>query len=269
MLYGLKETHSNRSGATVGFLDKIKTQINGRGSDPYQRESLSDGFYDEMDDSYDTEEYVEQVSGPSDRGYSTQGYGRPGRGGLSDDDGVDYDSPSRTRYTSPSYGRDDSDGYDDDQPQGSGIPYRDSSSADSVHVVSRGTGSSYRRPEPPRRPEPGSYSTVTARPGSRRGTMTRATDTVPTGEMRIVRATRYEDIEVVSRYFCAGDTVALVLSNVKPEIGRRILDFSFGVVSALGGKVDHVFGSVFVLTHGTAGVSDTDRATLREQGLIE
>ena len=63
--------------------------------------------------------------------------------------------------------------------------------------------------------------------------------------------------------------MALVLTNVSHEIGRRILDFSFGVVSALGGKVDHAYGSVFVLTHDVNGLSDKDRETLRAQGLIE
>lgn len=246
----------------MGFLDKIKTSLT-RGDSYDDQDIGADSLYDDYDDSYESDAYGSSDFADSnrDRGYSTHGYGRPGRGGLSDADGLDYDDPRRTRYDA--YGRQGSrrDDYDEpsrddryDEPASDddaseqdegGITYRRSSSADSVHVLSR---------------DDAEYGSRNASKGA---------EPTPTGEMRIVRATRYEDIEVVSRYFCAGDTVALVLAGVKPDVGRRILDFSFGVVSALSGKVDHVFGSVFVLTHGTHGITDQDRATLREQGLIE
>jgi len=248
----------------VGFIDKIKTAV---GRDPYDDRSRGDNsLYPDDYDDYADDDYVDdgyQDDGYADdgyaedgyrgnavsnnRGYSTRGYGRPGRGGLSDADGYDYDDPSRTRYDA--YRRPEP-AYQEEQPEEeqppAGITYRKSSSADSVHVLQR---------------EDANSRFNAHRNGKE--------ETAPTGEMRIVRANRYEDIEVVSRYFCAGDTVALVLTNVSHEIGRRILDFSFGVVSALGGKVDHAYGSVFVLTHDVNGLSDKDRETLRAQGLIE
>lgn len=232
-------------------LDKIKSSLNvGGGRDEYADESLYDDDDRISRRSDDFDDYDDEP-----RGYSRSGYGRPGRGGLSDDDGYDYDDPGRTRYDT--YGRSgsQSDRYDAepaDDAQG-GIQYRSSSSADSVHVVSRGSEPSSR----------GGYSSA------RSSRFSRSSKKEPTGELRIVRASRYEDIEVVSRYFKAGDTVALVLSNVKPDVGRRILDFSYGVVSGLGGKVDRAGATVFALTHNTAGLSDDERTALRAQGLVE
>lgn len=241
----------------MGILDRIKTTFVGSGNDYDRDDDLYRGEYQEApydgeDDGYQDDGGYGYEDEDANRGYSPNGYGRPGRGGLSDEDGYDYDDPNRTRYDDygprdsrpERYERDDERRGASEPSQTEGIQYRSSSSADSVHVLSRsGSAADTRR--------------------------SKVAEPDPTGEMRIVRASRYEDIEVVSRYYCAGDTVALVLANVKPEIGHRILDFSLGVVSALGGKVDHVFGSVFVLTHGTGGITDDDRNTLREQGLIE
>ena len=57
------------------------------------------------------------------------------------------------------------------------------------------------------------------------------------------------------------------LRNTPEALGKRILDFSFGVACAFEAQVECVSGHVFVITRG-AGLSDAEASRLKAQGLM-
>ena len=65
----------------------------------------------------------------------------------------------------------------------------------------------------------------------------------------------------------AGDVVVLALRNTPDNLSKRILDFSFGVSSALDASVDCVADKVFVISRGAA-LTDAERMSLRGQGVL-
>ncbi len=292
----------------MGFLDKMKTMM-GRSDDGDWDDGYSEPIYDD-----DGRVVVHRRGGDMDgfengnRGYSRNGYGKPGAGGLSYDDGYDYDNPARTPNNPYGHPEDYDKGNgnqgsrfeqaytssrgDFSGPSG-GIPYRDTSSGDSVHIIGNDSDETEdadedhpvqrlpfddASPSPKHKEDaqPGNQSVplgVARRapgrvvPSSAKSAAKPATK-VSSGEMRIVRAVRYEDIEVISRYFRAGDTVTLVLSGARIDTAKRILDFSFGVTSALDGNVERLANLVFVLSHEPGGATEEERKILRDQGYI-
>lgn len=101
--------------------------------------------------------------------------------------------------------------------------------------------------------------------------------TVPASEPRVVaRATRiltvikpesYADAERIAKILKSGDVAVLSLRNTPEELGKRILDFSFGVACALDARVECVSGHVFAITRG-AGLTEGETSRLRDQGLM-
>lgn len=77
----------------------------------------------------------------------------------------------------------------------------------------------------------------------------------------VLRPTSYGDVENVAKTLKAGDAVVLVLSSTRDDLSKRILDFSFGVASALDASVDCISDKVFAITRGAA-LSSTERANL-------
>ena len=91
----------------------------------------------------------------------------------------------------------------------------------------------------------------------------------PAAHLEIVRPNSYADVEKVANAAKAGKSVVLDLKNTKPELAKRILDFSFGVASALNGTVDKVADRVFVFAKGsTKELSKTEREYLFNQGVL-
>ncbi|MDR0308665.1 MAG: cell division protein SepF [Coriobacteriales bacterium] len=72
----------------------------------------------------------------------------------------------------------------------------------------------------------------------------------PRGKRQIVRMSpqNYGEIESVAPTLRNGDIVVLDLTAVRPELAKRLLDFSFGVTSAFEGNVDRHGDRVYVLT---------------------
>lgn len=101
--------------------------------------------------------------------------------------------------------------------------------------------------------------------------------TAPASEPRVVaRATRiltvikpesYADAERIAKILKSGDVAVLSLRNTPEELGKRILDFSFGVACALDARVECVSGHVFAITRG-AGLTEGETSRLRDQGLM-
>ena len=83
----------------------------------------------------------------------------------------------------------------------------------------------------------------------------------------VVKPESYADAERIAKILKSGDVAVLSLRNTPEQLGKRILDFSFGVACALDAQVECVAGHVFAITRG-AGLTDAEAARLKAQGLM-
>lgn len=89
----------------------------------------------------------------------------------------------------------------------------------------------------------------------------------PTRSLTVLKPASYAEVERIAKALKAGDAVVLALRNTPDNLAKRILDFSFGVSSALDASVDCVAEKVFVITRGQA-LSDAEKVNLRNQGVL-
>lgn len=90
---------------------------------------------------------------------------------------------------------------------------------------------------------------------------------VPTRSVTVIKPVSYGEAERVAKSLKAGDAVVLALRTTPEPLVKRLLDFSFGVASALDANVDCIADKVFALTKGQA-LSESERTDLRNQGVI-
>ncbi|MDR3307364.1 MAG: cell division protein SepF [Coriobacteriales bacterium] len=83
----------------------------------------------------------------------------------------------------------------------------------------------------------------------------------------VVTPATYADAEQVAVALKAGNAVAIVLNNPRPELAKRILDFAFGAASALDGQVDRLADRVFAITRDFA-LTQEEQELLRSRGII-
>jgi cell division inhibitor SepF len=72
----------------------------------------------------------------------------------------------------------------------------------------------------------------------------------------------YADAEQVAQELRRGVVVVLDIRPTRPELAKRILDFSFGVASALEGQVDRYIDRVYIFTRNSP-LTDEERASIR------
>lgn len=90
---------------------------------------------------------------------------------------------------------------------------------------------------------------------------------MPVRSMTIVKPTAYGDVERVARAVKSGDVVVLAMRNTPDDLSKRILDFSFGVASALDANVECPGDKVFAIARGNALTSEEKRR-LSAQGVL-
>lgn len=78
----------------------------------------------------------------------------------------------------------------------------------------------------------------------------------PAGRLEIVCPKAYADIEKVANAAKAGKTVILNVVDTKASLAKRILDFSFGVASALNLNVGKAAERVFVISKSSEPLSE-------------
>lgn len=83
----------------------------------------------------------------------------------------------------------------------------------------------------------------------------------------VLKPASYSEVERIAKSLKACDVVVLALRNTPDSLSKRILDFSFGVSSALDASVDCVADKVFVISRG-APLTDAERMSLRGQGVL-
>lgn len=86
--------------------------------------------------------------------------------------------------------------------------------------------------------------------------------------LEVIKPTAYADVERIASAVKGGRAVVLALTGTRPELAKRILDFSFGVAFALDGSVEKEADRVFVISRGSTRLSDADTAYLRDQGIL-
>lgn len=89
----------------------------------------------------------------------------------------------------------------------------------------------------------------------------------PSRSITVLKPASYAEVERIAKALKAGDAVVLALRSTPDNLSKRILDFSFGVSSALDASVDCVADKVFVIARGAA-LTDAERMTLRGQGVL-
>lgn len=85
--------------------------------------------------------------------------------------------------------------------------------------------------------------------------------------LQIIKPSRYDDAEGVSRALKLGNVAILVLTETSDVLARRILDFSFGATSALSGSVEGIAPKTYALTTQT-GLTDQEKAELTNLGIM-
>lgn len=89
----------------------------------------------------------------------------------------------------------------------------------------------------------------------------------PSRSLSVLKPASYGEVEHVAKILKAGDAAVLSLRNTPDQLSKRILDFSFGVSSALDASVECIGDKVFAITRGSA-LSDAERQALRNQGVL-
>ena len=85
----------------------------------------------------------------------------------------------------------------------------------------------------------------------------------------ILKPESYDDVETVVRRVRTKQPVALVFVNVRTEVAKRVLDFSYGFACGLGASVREVGDRVFVVLPQGCEVTESDLAKLRADGYLK
>ena len=83
----------------------------------------------------------------------------------------------------------------------------------------------------------------------------------------ILKPIAYGDVARIAKSVRAGDVVVLSLRNTPDNLYTRILDFSFGVASALDANVECPGEKVYAIARG-AELSEAEKRYLRNQGVL-
>ena len=125
------------------------------------------------------------------------------------------------------------------------------------HARSEGLNSLFESTTPP----------ADTRSTSSRGSSASSSRFTASRTLKVVAPGAYNDAEAVSTALKLGNAVVLNLAATPDALAKRILDFSFGVASALDANVECVGNKVFALTR-IDELTEAERSYLRTQGII-
>ncbi len=83
----------------------------------------------------------------------------------------------------------------------------------------------------------------------------------------VIEPKSYEEMDQMAPALERGQIVILDTRKTGADLSRRLLDFSFGVASALSASVDCVASGVFAVCTGSA-LNDEERSSLKSRGII-
>jgi len=157
------------------------------------------------------------------------------------------------------------------------IDDEDDYDVDDDDVTDNATGrvrqSSYPEPAPPR------ASVATVRPIGRdegrepstpvaRGTVVRPFVTQRHSKPQVVAPARFSDAQEIGDMVKASSPVIVNLQASEKDLARRMIDFCSGLTYAVGGSMEKVAESVFLLTPSNVEVSREERQRIQENGLF-
>ncbi len=87
-------------------------------------------------------------------------------------------------------------------------------------------------------------------------------------EMKIIKPERYEDVTGIAQHLLHRRTVVLNLESTNKETIRRIIDFLSGVAFAIGGNLNRVANSTYVITPKNVELSDDQKDTSAEEKTV-
>lgn len=87
-------------------------------------------------------------------------------------------------------------------------------------------------------------------------------------EIVVLKPTSYEDVSSIAQSVRAGKIVVLYLRQTDPVLSKRVLDFSFGVASALIAQVDCLAEKTFVVLQGKE-LTLEEKHNLAKQGVLK
>lgn len=85
----------------------------------------------------------------------------------------------------------------------------------------------------------------------------------------VLKPTSYDDVQMVVRRVRTNQPVVLSFKNLKIEVAKRILDFSFGLACGIDGAVEELGDRVFVVLPQGVELAEADKRKLRADGLID
>lgn len=85
--------------------------------------------------------------------------------------------------------------------------------------------------------------------------------------LSVIKPIGYQDVEGIARSVRAGDVVVLSLRVTNADLSKRVLDFSFGVASALDARVECVAEKVFIVARG-GELNLEEKHRLHQQGIL-
>jgi cell division inhibitor SepF len=140
-------------------------------------------------------------------------------------------------------------------------------------AASRVRQSSYPEPAPPR------ATVATVRPIARddgreaptpvaRGAVVRPFVTQRHSKPQVVAPARFSDAQEIGDMVKASSPVIVNLQASEKDLARRMIDFCSGLTYAVGGSMEKVAESVFLLTPSNVEVSPEERQRLQENGLF-
>lgn len=100
-----------------------------------------------------------------------------------------------------------------------------------------------------------------------RGAVVRPIQPTQTRKVHIVNPGNFNDAQEVGDRLKATQPVILNLQGVDRDLSRRLIDFASGVTYALGGGMERVAESVFLLAPTNVELSAEEKRRLQEQGL--
>ncbi len=87
-------------------------------------------------------------------------------------------------------------------------------------------------------------------------------------KMHIVEPKSFAEAQSIADKFKQGTPVILNLVSTKPDLSKRLIDFSSGLTYGLDGGLQKVSEKVFMLTPHNVQVSDSERRRLQSSGMF-
>lgn len=138
-------------------------------------------------------------------------------------------------------------------------------------VVLRG-GTVRPMPPPSRQPQSGVGAVTPRNPAgaagarSMRGAVVRPLPIPVTAKPHIVIPTSFNQAQEVADTFKGSAPVIMNLQEADRDLSRRLIDFASGLCYGLGGSMERVANSVYLLTPSDVEVSAEDKRRLEERG---